>query len=47
MAGGVADSLGKKDVAREWYEQGVVAAKAKGDAHTLSEIQSALGLLER
>ena len=45
MAGNVAEALGKKDVARGWYEQGVEKARAKGDSHTLSELQTALAAL--
>jgi tetratricopeptide (TPR) repeat protein len=45
MAGGVAEKLGKRDEARTWYEQGVAAARAKGDSHSLSEIQAALTTL--
>jgi tetratricopeptide (TPR) repeat protein len=42
MAGGVAEALGKKDDARTWYEQGIEKARAKGDSHALSELQTAL-----
>lgn len=42
MAGGVAQSLGKKDDARVWFEQGIERARASGDAHALSELQQAL-----
>ena len=45
MAGNVAEALGKKDVARAWYEEGVTRARAKGDDHTLSELQTALTAL--
>jgi len=45
MAGGVAESLGKKDEARTWYDQGIEQAKKKGDGHALSELQQARGLL--
>ncbi len=45
MAGGVADQLGKKDEARAWFQRGVEAARKKGDAHALSEIQGALDAL--
>jgi tetratricopeptide (TPR) repeat protein len=45
MAGGVAEKLGKRDEARSWYEQGVEAARKKGDAHAMSEIQGALSTL--
>ena len=46
MAGGVAESLGQRDVARGWLEEGIVRARAKGDTHTLSELQQALTTLE-
>jgi len=42
MAGGVAQQLGKKDDAKKWLEEGLVRARAAGDAHALSEIQQAL-----
>lgn len=42
LAGGVAESLGKKADARRWYEEGIARAKAKGDSHALSELQAAL-----
>ena len=45
MAGGVAQQLGKKDVARGWYEQGIARAQAAGDGHALSELQQALAQL--
>ena len=45
MAGGVAEALGNKDDARAWYEQGIERARAKGDSHALSEIQTALDTL--
>jgi len=45
MAGGVADALGKKDVARAWYEQGIAAARGKGDHHALGELEGALAAL--
>jgi len=45
MAGNVAEALGKKDIAKKWYEDGIVAARAKGDVHTQSEIQTALDTL--
>lgn len=42
MAGGVAQQLGDKVEAKKWFEEGLVRAKAAGDAHALSEIQQAL-----
>ena len=46
MAGGVAMSLGRRDAARTWFEQGIEVAKARRDDHTLRELQAALGQLE-
>lgn len=46
MAGGVAEALGDKDNARAWYEQGIERARAKGDSHALSELQTALDTLK-
>ena len=43
--GGVAEMLGKKGEAREWYQEGVLRARAKGDDHAVSEIQQALAAL--
>ena len=37
--------LGKRDLARTWFEQGIALAKQKGDAHALSELESALAEL--
>ncbi|GAC1351130.1 MAG: hypothetical protein NVSMB1_01210 [Polyangiales bacterium] len=45
MAGGVAEGLGKKDVAREWYAEGIDRARVKGDSHAQSELQTALDTL--
>lgn len=45
MAGGVAQSLGKRDEARTWFEQGIETARKKGDSHALSELQGALAAL--
>jgi tetratricopeptide (TPR) repeat protein len=45
MAGGVAEALGKKDEAIAWYDQGIEKAKAKGDGHALSELQTARSAL--
>ncbi len=45
MCGSMLAELGKSAEAREWLEAGVAAARAKGDTHALSEIQSALANL--
>mgnify|MGYP001592228670 CR=1 FL=1 len=41
MCGQLLEKTGKKDDAREWLEAGIAAAKAKGDSHALSELESA------
>lgn len=46
MCGQMLDEAGRKDEAREWLESGLAAAKAKGDSHAASEIESALALLD-
>jgi len=46
MCGQMLDEASRKDEAREWLESGLAAAKAKGDSHAASEIQSALSLLD-
>jgi tetratricopeptide (TPR) repeat protein len=45
MCGSMLAELGKNAEAREWLDAGVAAARAKGDTHALSEIQSALANL--
>lgn len=45
MCGGMLGDAGRKDEAREWLEAGIAAAKAKGDAHALGELTSALANL--
>jgi tetratricopeptide (TPR) repeat protein len=42
MCGQVLESLGRLEEARAWLASGVDAARAKGDAHVLSELQAAL-----
>jgi predicted Zn-dependent protease len=46
MCGQMLDEAGRKDEAREWLESGLTAARAKGDSHAVSEIESALAVLE-
>ncbi|MBI2388877.1 MAG: tetratricopeptide repeat protein [Deltaproteobacteria bacterium] len=41
MAGGVAEALEKNDEALRWYDEGIAAARAKGDSHALSELEQA------
>lgn len=38
--------LGRSVEARGWLEQGIVAAKARGDTHTVSELEDALATAE-
>lgn len=45
MCGQMLGGLGRKDEAREWIETGIARAGAKGDAHALSELQTALDTL--
>jgi tetratricopeptide (TPR) repeat protein len=45
MCGQMLEKLGKLDQAREWLTAGIEAARAKGDAHALSELQGALDAL--
>jgi len=46
MCGQMLDEAGRKDEAREWLESGLTAAKAKGDSHAVSEIESALAVID-
>lgn len=39
------ERLGRSEDARELYQQGIEAAKKKGDEHTRAEIQACLDLL--
>lgn len=45
MAGGVAETLGQREVALKWYDEGLVRAQQKGDTHAHSEITQARELL--
>jgi predicted Zn-dependent protease len=45
MCGQMLEEASRRDDAREWLEAGLAAAKAKGDSHAASEIESALALL--
>ena len=45
MCGQMLDKLARTDDAREWYEAGMVAARKKGDAHALSELEAARATL--
>ncbi|MRG94612.1 tetratricopeptide repeat protein [Polyangium spumosum] len=46
MCGQMLVKAGRVDAGREWLEEGVTRARAKGDSHALSEIQSALSALD-
>lgn len=46
MCGQMLAEIARKDEARAWMEAGMVAAKAKGDTHALSELESALSTLD-
>jgi predicted Zn-dependent protease len=46
MAGQMLAEAQRSDEARLWFSQGIELARAKGDGKTLSELQSALGLLD-
>lgn len=45
MCGQMLAEVGRQDEAREWLEAGIARARAKGDAHALSELESALTTL--
>jgi predicted Zn-dependent protease len=45
MCGQMLESMGRAVEARAWLAAGVEAARAKGDGHALSELESALGAL--
>ncbi|CAN5924536.1 hypothetical protein BH11MYX4_BH11MYX4_48210 [soil metagenome] len=46
MCGQMLSEAGRKEEAREWLESGMTAARAKGDSHALSELESALSTLD-
>jgi predicted Zn-dependent protease len=45
MCGQMLEKLSRTDEAAEWYRAGTAAARAKGDAHALSELEAALAAL--
>jgi tetratricopeptide (TPR) repeat protein len=45
MCGQMLETMGRLDDARTWLRSGIAAAKAKGDTHALSELESALQVL--
>jgi tetratricopeptide (TPR) repeat protein len=46
MCGQMLEKLGRAADARSWLVDGMEAARRKGDAHALSELESALAALE-
>lgn len=46
MCGQMLEGIQRTDEARTWLEEGLVQAKAKGDSHAMSELQSALDALD-
>jgi predicted Zn-dependent protease len=45
MCGQMLEQMGRAPDARAWLTSGIVAARAKGDAHAASELEGALGAL--
>jgi predicted Zn-dependent protease len=45
MCGQMLEKMNRKDDARAWLSQGIAAARTKGEAHALSELEAALGAL--
>jgi tetratricopeptide (TPR) repeat protein len=39
------EQMGETDRAKKWYEDGIVAARIKGDDHARSELETALATL--
>ncbi len=46
MCGQMLAEADRKEEAREWFETGLTQARAKGDSHAASEIESALTTLD-
>jgi tetratricopeptide (TPR) repeat protein len=46
MCGSLLGKAGRAPEAAEWLRAGIAAARAKGDAHAVSELEAALGELE-
>jgi tetratricopeptide (TPR) repeat protein len=46
MCGQMLEEISRTDEARAWLEAGIEQAKKKGDAHALSELESALASLD-
>ncbi len=45
MAGQLLQKMGNAEAAKEWGDAGLAAARAKGDSHALSELESFLASL--
>jgi tetratricopeptide (TPR) repeat protein len=45
MCGQVLEKAGQKDEAREWYQAGIAAARAKSESHAQTELEAALAAL--
>lgn len=45
MCGQMLADIAREDEAREWLEAGVERARAKGDAHAVSELEAAIATL--
>jgi predicted RNA polymerase sigma factor len=45
MCGQMLEKIGRVDDAKGWLSAGIEAARKKGDAHALSELEGALGAL--
>lgn len=45
MCGQMLGGIARADEARAWLEAGIAAARAKGDSHAVSELESALATL--
>ena len=45
MCGQMLEQMGRAADARAWLTSGIAAARAKGDGHAASELESALGAL--
>ncbi|HEY1692086.1 MAG TPA: tetratricopeptide repeat protein [Polyangiaceae bacterium] len=45
MCGQMLEKTGKLDLAKEWLKAGIDAARTKGDAHALGELEAALAAL--
>jgi predicted Zn-dependent protease len=46
MCGQMLEGVGRKEEARAWLEAGIEKARAKGDSHAVSELETALATLD-